>query len=92
LILKFYEESETGNEREDEWNILAHRLAEFQKNTTRYLGPKIGMSTESLRISALNVMDREAFGSELGGRKKTMMWRYWFLAGLSPLIAGVSHA
>jgi hypothetical protein len=73
-------------------DILAHRLIEFQKNTTRYLGPKICMSMESLRSSALNAMDREAFGSELGGRKKTVICRYWFLAELTTPIAGDGHA
>jgi hypothetical protein len=73
-------------------DILAHRLIEFQKNTTRYLGPKICMSMESLRSSALNAMDREAFGSEPGGRKKTVVCRSWFLAELTTPIAGDSRA
>jgi hypothetical protein len=57
----------------EERKILARRLVEFQKNTTRYLGPKICASTESLCLPALNAMDREAFGSELAGRKMTHM-------------------
>jgi hypothetical protein len=72
--------------------ILAYRLVEFQKNTTRYLVPKICLSTESLRLSALNAMDREAFGLELGGRKKAIMCRYWFLAELTTPMAGDSRA
>ncbi|MEA3206275.1 MAG: hypothetical protein QOG92_1970 [Verrucomicrobiota bacterium] len=73
-------------------DILAHRLVEFQKNTTRYFGSKIGISTKSLRLSALNATDREAFGSELGGRQKTVMCRYWFLAELTTPIAGDGRA
>jgi hypothetical protein len=53
---------------------------------------KIGMSTKSLRLSALNATDREAFGSELGGRQKTVMCRYWFLAELTTPIAGDGRA
>ena len=72
--------------------FLAHRLVEFQKSTIRYFGSKICMSTESLRLSALNAMDREAFGSELGGRKKIVMCRYWFPAELTTPIAGDGRA
>jgi hypothetical protein len=50
------------------------------------------MSTKPLRLSALNAMDREAFGSELGGRKKTVMCRYWFPAELTTPIAGDGRA
>jgi hypothetical protein len=50
------------------------------------------MSTKPLRLSALNAMDREAFGSELGGRQKTVMCRYWFLAELTTPIAGDGRA
>jgi hypothetical protein len=54
---------------------------------------KIRLDTLALKFApALNAMDREAFGSELGGRKKVMMCRYRFLVGLTTLIAGVSHA
>ncbi len=64
----------------------------FRKIRLDTLAPKFCMSTESLRLSALNAMDREAFGSGLGSRQKTIMCRYWSLAELTTPIAGDSRA